>query len=310
MNYNLNSKDIQYVMEVAAHKSVSKAAANLYITQPALSSYISKLEERISIPLFERVGKKFIPTYAAEQIVKYGQKIHAIEDELEYKLGEIANGHTDRIRVGCTSSGGFMLLPPVIKKFKQLYPDSIITIFEAVPNVLKEKLINGELDVVFASSSLKDDTVDYKVIKRNSFVIYAAQNSEIACSSVYDSRYKFPVVDIKDCCNQQLLINDSLPLLSEMIESTFEKLGYSHNPEKIMHTQSQNTSICLAGLDLGFCLSYENAHTGLDMPEEPQMFLIKGFEDTYMESVAFARKDGMGIQIIKDFVDCAYDENI
>lgn len=305
MSDYLNSKDIKYVMAVAEHNSITKAANTLYITQPALSSYINKLEERLSVKLFERVGKKFIPTYAGEQIVKYGQKIFVLENELESQLKDIANGMTDRLRVGCVGAGSITLLPPAIKKFKELNPNTKITLFESSPATLKNMLINGEIDLFFASSSMGDEYIDQKVIVQNSLVIYASPDSEIAKSAYKDEKYKYPVVDISACQGHQLLINDSLPLLVQTTKQVFEKLNYIHDPENIMHTQNHLTNIYMTSLGLGFCISYQNAHIGIVLPQEPQMLLIKGLEDEYMESVAYARKGGFETKIIQDFVSCA-----
>jgi len=304
MSDYLNSKDIKYVMAVAEHNSITKAANTLYITQPALSSYINKLEERLSVKLFERVGKKFIPTYAGEQIVKYGQKIFVLENELESQLKDIANGMTDRLRIGSVTSGGISFIPPALKKFKGLNPNTKVTITESDPATLKKLLLDGELDLFFASTLQMGDNVDHKVLVRNSLVIYASPDSEIAKSAYKDEKYKYPVVDISACQEHQMLINDSLPLLIQVTDKVFKKLNYVHNPDNIMHTQNQLTNIYMTSLNLGFCISYQNAHLGLILPQNPQMLLIKGAEDEYMESVAYARKGGFETKLIRDFVEC------
>jgi len=101
-----------------------------------------------------------------------------------------------------------------------------------------------------------------------------------------------------------MLINDSLPLLIQVTDKVFKKLNYVHNPDNIMHTQNQLTNIYMTSLNLGFCISYQNAHLGLILPQNPQMLLIKGAEDEYMESVAYARKGGFETKLIRDFVEC------
>ena len=303
----LNSKDIKYVMSVAEHNSITKAANAMYITQPALSSYINKLEERLSVKLFERLGKKFIPTYAGEQIVKYGQKIFVLENELENRLTEIADGLSDRLRVGCVTNGGISIIPRALKKFKELNPNTIVTLSESDPATLNKMLANGEIDLVFASSATNGEYFDYKILAQNSVVIYAAPESEIAKSAQRDERFKYPVVDISCCQGHQLLINDSLPLLVQVTERIFEKLGYVHNPDNIMHTQNQLTNIHMVSLDLGFCISFQNAHLGLVLPQEPQMFMIKGLENEYMEFIAITRKNGFESALIKDFIACTQE---
>ena len=65
----MNVKEQQYVCELARCRNLTKAAQNLFISQPALSIYISNLENSLGVKLFERIGKSFILTYAGERYV-------------------------------------------------------------------------------------------------------------------------------------------------------------------------------------------------------------------------------------------------
>ena len=54
----------EYVLALIKHRSFKKAAEELYISQPTLSIFLNRLEERLGIRLFERLGKRLVPTYA------------------------------------------------------------------------------------------------------------------------------------------------------------------------------------------------------------------------------------------------------
>lgn len=299
MDDYLNLKDIQYVMAIAEFNSISKAAETVYVTQPALSSYINKLEERLSIKLFERIGKKFVPTYAGEQVVEYGKKIMALESELKYKLDDIANNIDERIRIGCVQHA-FLFLPQVLKRFQDTHPNVKTTIIESSPSEIKRLLLMGELDFAFGSNAMKDDNLDYKIIRKNYICIYAAEGSEIDKKSYVDSRYNLPVINITDCSYHTLFVNNALPLLVKITEDTFKELKYEHSSEKIMYTQSELTNIYMAALDLGFCISTENVINGISLSRNPKAFLIKGLEDKYTEFVALTRKGGFNSKAIQD----------
>ena len=68
-------KDIMYVLTAAECKSISRAAEILYISQPALSRYISKLERELGLALFERSGEGIRLTDAGVIYVKYAREI-------------------------------------------------------------------------------------------------------------------------------------------------------------------------------------------------------------------------------------------
>ena len=84
-------KEQRYIIEIAKVQGVAKAAENLFISQPALSKFLTRTEEMYGVQLFERVGKKMIPTYAGKQYLEYDIKEsrytqEEAEDVLNQKL--------------------------------------------------------------------------------------------------------------------------------------------------------------------------------------------------------------------------------
>ena len=60
---DIEIKDLKYVSAIAKYESISQAANELYITQPSLSGYLKNLENRMGLPLFQRIGKRMVLTY-------------------------------------------------------------------------------------------------------------------------------------------------------------------------------------------------------------------------------------------------------
>ena len=83
----MNVRDFEYIIEIANQRSISKAAASLFVSQPALSKYVQRMEESLGVRLFQRVGKQFIPTYAGERCV---EKARQILSDNRRKLDELA----------------------------------------------------------------------------------------------------------------------------------------------------------------------------------------------------------------------------
>ena len=66
----MDFRELTYVMAIAKHKNITKAAESLYLTQPTLSKFLKALEEEVGQPLFRRLGNKYIPTYAGERYIE------------------------------------------------------------------------------------------------------------------------------------------------------------------------------------------------------------------------------------------------
>ena len=80
---------MNYVYEVYKEQSFSKAAENLYISQPALSSMIKKIETKIGMPLFDRSTSPIQLTECGKKYIKTAEKIMDLENEFAYYVGNL-----------------------------------------------------------------------------------------------------------------------------------------------------------------------------------------------------------------------------
>ena len=65
----MDLREQEYVVALAKHQSITRAAEELYISQPTLSIFLNRLEERMGVPLFDRVGKRLVPTLSLIHIL-------------------------------------------------------------------------------------------------------------------------------------------------------------------------------------------------------------------------------------------------
>ena len=151
---------MKYVYEVYKERSFSNAARNLYISQPALSGMIKKIEKNIGMPLFDRSTTPIQLTECGKKYIKTAEKIMSLEDEFAYYVGKLDELKTGRLTVGSTYLFSSFVLPKYIKKFKASYPDVKVRLFEGNSNLLEKKLANGELDFVVDNYLLDEKVYD------------------------------------------------------------------------------------------------------------------------------------------------------
>ena len=82
-------KEQRYIIEIAKVQGVAKAAENLFISQPALSKFLTRTEEMYGVQLFERIGKKMIPTYAGKQYLEYAKQIIKLDQDFRNQIADI-----------------------------------------------------------------------------------------------------------------------------------------------------------------------------------------------------------------------------
>lgn len=159
MNY-----EMQYIYEVYAQGSFSKAAQALYITQPALSIAVKKIENDIGMPLFNRRESPITLTAAGEIYIAKIEKIKSIEKELFAEINDINNLATGSITVAGTNYINSHVLPPVISSFMRKFPEVNISLIESSSSKLQGLIDDGKIDISFMCGDIN------KIKFRTSFV--------------------------------------------------------------------------------------------------------------------------------------------
>ena len=142
-------KQFTYVRQVAESGSFTKAAAELFISQPALSNYVSKVEEDLGVKLFDRSANPLKLTYAGEQYVKRAKAILGQMEEMNRELRDITHHMTGRLRIGFPSERIVYMLPLLLKPLKDCYPGIDVEVSTGPGNQLIADLKAGNVDFVF-----------------------------------------------------------------------------------------------------------------------------------------------------------------
>ena len=138
----------KYVYEVYKERSFTKAAQNLYISQPSLSARIKKIEEIIGEPLFDRSTTPLQLTEVGKVYIEAAEEITQIEQRVENYINDLAGLKTGNLAVGASTLFAAYVVPSLITQFNQKFPDVHIQLIEGNTAELEEMLGNNALDFV------------------------------------------------------------------------------------------------------------------------------------------------------------------
>ena len=142
----MQMKEFQYVLKVAECGTISKAAEELFISQPALTRYLHNLESNLNMKLFERVGRNVQLTPYGESYVEAGKKIQKICDELELEAHASDDMIRGTLRIGCGRRGSY-ILPEIIPEYSKRFPSVSIKMSESSYAEVESMLIQGRVDI-------------------------------------------------------------------------------------------------------------------------------------------------------------------
>lgn len=138
----------KYVYEVYKERSFTKAAQNLYISQPSLSARIKKIEEIIGEPLFDRSTTPLQLTEVGKVYIEAAEEITQIEQRVENYINDLAGLKTGNLAVGASTLFAAYVVPSLITQFNQKFPDVHIQLREGNTAELEEMLGSNALDFV------------------------------------------------------------------------------------------------------------------------------------------------------------------
>lgn len=146
----MNTKQMNYILEVSRTLNFNQAARNLFISQPSLSYQIKTIEEEIGFQIFERNGKKIRLTPAGHQFCR---QLGSIRSEIKSAIEQgqnFSNRYDENLTIGYPIRSCLYFLPEAIKKFHELHPETLITPHIGDSNLL-DRFLNDELDILFAT---------------------------------------------------------------------------------------------------------------------------------------------------------------
>lgn len=138
----------KYVYEVYKERSFTKAAQNLYISQPSLSARIKKIEEIIGEPLFDRSTTPLQLTEVGKVYIEAAEEITQIEQRVENYINDLTGLKTGNLAVGASTLFAAYVVPSLITQFNQKFPDVHIQLIEGNTAELEEMLGSNALDFV------------------------------------------------------------------------------------------------------------------------------------------------------------------
>lgn len=217
-------RHLRYFVAVAEEKSFNKAAERLFISQPPLSRQIKQLEEEIGVILIDRDNRPLKLTEAGEFFYDHALQIIKKSDDL--RAMTIRKGNFDNsLSIGFVSSILYGILPRVIARFREVYPNVEIKLYELSSWQQTQGLIDGKIDVGFGRLLFEDASIRRMLLREESLVVAVPVRHRLA-------QERLKSVRLIDLTNESLLLYPVAPRPSfidyvlELFEARHLKANY------------------------------------------------------------------------------------
>lgn len=263
-------KNYEYFLAIAKEGSLSQAAKKLYITQPALSNYLKRLEQKLGVELFDHNTSPLKLTYYGERYLSYLNQAVRLEQNMQKEFRDIRNEQQGKIRFGLALWRGSVLLPLVLPVFAGRYPLVEYSFVEGRSSILQKELLNGNLD--FAIMNMPEAVnYDYLVseeITQERILLAGHKNHALVKSALSASGNAsgaalgavsgttfgtafgpLPCFDIRLLADETVFLTSAGQNLTVIVDNLFSQ--YDLSPH-IISTANLTTAINLVSVGMGF----------------------------------------------------------
>ena len=150
-----------YIYAIYQERTFTKAAEKLYISQPALSATVRKLEKDLGYPIFERGVKEVIPTDLGMKYIQAAEQVLDIAKQLQRQTDDLLQLRTGSITLGSTTFIASYVLPGLLRDFAKLYPGITVNLLVEQSTILQEKLEKGLVDIAIDNTLSCHEEYEY-----------------------------------------------------------------------------------------------------------------------------------------------------
>ncbi len=194
LDYRLTFQKLEVFCTVAELGSVTRAASQLFISQPVVTSHIRDLEDKLGVSLIRREGRGIVLTAAGHRVLKWAQGVITRTSELERELAGAGAESAGSALLAASMSAGSYLLPPLLCDFHAEHPGGVVKVVISTPQLALDSVRAGACD--FAIVMLLPDQNLAQLIARplwnEPLVLLSAPTSRWVANSV--SREELAVV--------------------------------------------------------------------------------------------------------------------
>jgi len=177
---------------VAKRLNFTKASAELYISQPAVTKHIKELETHFKTTLFERSGNRKISlTPAGTLLLRYTEQLSGTYNELDFDMHQLVKQHAGILRIGGSNTVAQYVIPPVLAQFRKKFKEVQVKLITGNTEQIEEALLAKEIDLGIVEGIHRNPQIGYQEFLKDELVLVChAANSLVKKDTIKPDELK------------------------------------------------------------------------------------------------------------------------
>ncbi len=292
MNYNVDLNLYKTFYIVSKYKNFTKASQELYVSQPAVTQSIKKLEEQLNVKLFERTQKGIELTKAGEVAYYYAEKIFDLASANSNLVERVQEAAFKEINIGVPTHIGTFFIIDYLKKFNIKHPNVRVNIINKKSDEMQKMLVRRELDIII-DTDIEDYNKDLIKCKK-----LLDLHSCFVCNENFKEVAQKGLISVQELSKYPLILPGKTTFNRKIIDKNFEQKNIILNPIIEANSSSISKGIIYEGIGIGWMIK-EFVEKDI---ENGSLYEVKVDVDTVLTSVNIAYNREFNHDIVKDFI--------
>ncbi|MGC1455347.1 MAG: selenium metabolism-associated LysR family transcriptional regulator [Nitrospirota bacterium] len=207
---------LRIFLSVFRNRSFSKASRELRLSQPTVSDHIKSLEDHLECALFERLGRKIIPTGEAEVLYNYAIEVTEKADGIRHAIGQFKKEVAGELIIGASSIPGTYLLPSLVATFKKTYPEVSFQVLVSDSKAIVQKVLQHEILLGLVGSRLNSSQISSLPFMEDELIVVSSP-----------PMVKGNIIKLKDLSKYPMVIREEGSGTRREAEKLLEAHGFS-----------------------------------------------------------------------------------
>ncbi len=269
----IDFRHLETFCRVAELKSFSRAADDLFLTQPTVSGHILSLEKSLSLRLFDRTSRQVRLTKAGEVFLRYASKILTIRKELLNALSEFSQGIRGELSLGASTIPGEYLLPKLMGDFKKDHPHFTLSLKIADTKEIVQDVLQGDVEFGMIGAKVNHPSLHYEKYEDDEIIVVAPSGHPLA---------RKKRVDLEDLLKEPWIIREEGSGTQMAVDKALRRKGRTLKAFNVA-TEMGSTSSMKEGVKARLGLAFISARAA---EEELNQGLLSRIAVEGMESIS------------------------
>lgn len=238
------------ISQIVRSGSLTKAAEELFLTQSALSQSLSRIEQQLGTPLFERNRGKLVLTRAGEIFLREGEAISFAYDRMCSEIKTLSEPGSPNVRIGISGFYGSFFLAPLLGELSKKAPDIQVKVSEDISPLVRDLLLENMLDIAILPFESSNPDIRYEFLCREEIVLCVPKNSPALFHTVPGG--EFPKLDLRHLSDYPFVMMKKGQLFTSFGYNLCATSGFT--PRVIIEAFDWRSilRLCNNGLGVGF----------------------------------------------------------